>query len=98
MKLGTVIGKVVSGMKNGNLKGQRILVVEYLNSELKPSGKTAACVDTVNAGSGEVVMLCSSSSARYTSTTRNVATDNTIIGIIDTISSDKKSIYKKNQD
>ena len=98
MKLGKVIGKVVSGMKNGNLDGQRILVVEYLNSELKPSGKTAACVDTVNAGSGEVVMLCSSSSARFTASTRNVATDNTIIGIVDTISSDKKSLYKKNQD
>jgi len=98
MKLGKVIGKVVSGMKNGNLDGQSILVVEYLNKELEPSGKTAACVDTVNAGAGEVVMLCSSSSARYTSTTRNVATDNTIIGIVDTISSDKKSIYKKNQD
>ncbi len=98
MKLGKVIGKVVSGMKNGNLDGQRILVVEYLNSELKLSGKSAACVDTVNAGAGEMVMLCSSSSARFTSSTKNVATDNTIIGIVDTISSDKKSLYKKNQD
>lgn len=86
MKLGKVIGKVVAGQKNGNLEGLPLLVVEYLNAELKGSGKTAVCVDTVNAGPGETVMLCSSSSARYTETTRKVATDNTIIGIVDTIS------------
>ena len=63
MKLGKVIGKVVSDTKKGNLEGKRILVVEYLNANLQGSGKTAACVDTVNAGTGEVVMLCSSSSA-----------------------------------
>jgi microcompartment protein CcmK/EutM len=98
MKLGKVIGKVVSSTKTGNIDGHTILLVEYLNAELKPSGKTAACIDTVNAGAGETVMLCSSSSARFTATTRSVATDNTIIGIVDTISANKKSIYSKSQD
>ncbi len=95
MKLGRVIGKVVSTRKEGNVDGLRILVVQYLDERLTDTGKTAACIDTVNSGDGDVVLLCSSSSARLTSTTRNVCTDNTIVGIVDAVSSGKKNVYKK---
>ncbi len=95
MKLGLVIGKLVSSRKEGNLDGKRILVVRYLNDEMKDTKKTVACVDTVNAGEGEVVLLCSSSSARLTDTTKNVAVDNSIIGIVDSISIGKEYLYKK---
>lgn len=98
MKIGRVIGKVVATRKSGNLDGKSLLVVSYLDHELQDTNKTAACVDTVNAGEGEIVLLCSSSSARLTETTREVATDNTIIAIIDTISAEKKTIYTKNKD
>ncbi|MCP3929965.1 MAG: EutN/CcmL family microcompartment protein [Bacteroidetes bacterium] len=95
MKLGVVIGKVVASTKEGNLGGQRILAVRYLDKNLNDSKITTACIDTVNAGEGEVVILCSSSSARFTSTTRYVATDNTIVGIVDSITSGKEMLYKK---
>jgi microcompartment protein CcmK/EutM len=39
--------------------------------------------------------LCSSSSARLTKLTNGVATDNTIVGIVETISSGKKITYQK---
>ena len=73
MKIGRVIGKVVSTRKEGNVGGLPILVVSYLDETLSETGKTAACVDTVNAGAGDVVLLCASSSARMTSRTTNVA-------------------------
>ena len=95
MKLGVVIGKVVASRKEGNLDGHRILAVRYLDKNLKDSKITAACIDTVNAGEGEVVLLCSSSSARFTPKTRYVATDSTIVGIVDTITSGKEILYKK---
>jgi microcompartment protein CcmK/EutM len=95
MKIGRVIGKVVSTRKEGNIENLKILVVGYLDENLSDTGKSAACIDTVNAGDGDIVLLCSSSSARQTAKTKNVATDNTIVGIIDSISSGRKIIYKK---
>ncbi len=95
MKLGIVIGKVITSRKEGNLEGRTILAVRYLNKNLQDSKITAACVDTVNAGEGEMVILCSSSSAQFTDTTKGVATDNSIVGIVDTISSGHEILYKK---
>ena len=71
-------------------------MVSYLDENLIDTKKTAACIDTVSAGEGDIVLLCSSSSARITKMTRNVASDNTIVGIIDAISSGSKYTYKKN--
>jgi microcompartment protein CcmK/EutM len=95
MKIGKVIGKVVSTRKEGNVEGLPILVVSYLDETLSDTGKTAACIDTVNAGDGDVVLLCASSSARMTSRTTNVATDNTIVGIVDSVSAGSTYIYRK---
>ncbi len=97
MKIGKVIGKVVSTRKEGNIEGLPILVVSYLDETLSDTGKTAACIDTVNAGEGDVVLLCASSSARMTSKTTNVATDNTIVGIVDSVSAGSKYVYRKSK-
>jgi len=97
MKIGKVIGKVVSTRKEGKVDGLPILVVSYLDEKLSDTGKTAACIDTVNAGDGDVVLLCASSSARMTSKTTNVATDNTIVGIIDSVSVGSAYLYRKNK-
>ena len=95
--MGIVIGKVVSTRKEGNINGLRILVVSYLDEEMNDTKKTAACIDSVSAGEGDVVIICSSSSARLTSTTKNAAADSTIIGIVDSISMERKYLYKKNE-
>ena len=96
MKLGTVIGTVVSTKKVGNNEGLKMLVVSYLNDELADTKKTTVCVDTVNAGKGDVVLLCSSSSARMTAMTARAVTDNTIVGIVDAISAGNVYTYQKN--
>ena len=95
MKIGKVIGKIVSTRKEGKVDGLPILVVSYLDETLKDTGKTSACIDTVNAGAGDVVVLCASSSARMTERTKGVATDNTIVGIVDAVSVGSTTIYKK---
>jgi microcompartment protein CcmK/EutM len=97
MKLGIVVGNVVSTKKVGNNEGLKMLVVSYLNDELVDTQKTAVCIDTVNAGRGDVVLLCSSSSARMTSMTSRAVTDNTIVGIVDAISSNNTYTYKKSR-
>ena len=95
MKLGKVIGKIISTRKEGNVDGLKLLVVKYLDENLKDADKSAVCIDTVNAGEGDIVILCSSSSARFTKTTRYSAIDNSIIGIVDSISRGRKYEYKK---
>lgn len=95
MKLGKIIGKVVSTRKEENINSLKILIVDYLDENLVETGKTAACIDTVNAGEGDVVLLCSSSSARETKMTKSTCSDNSIVGIVDTISTGKKYLYKK---
>ncbi len=95
MKLGLVIGNVVSARKVGNNDGLKMLVVSYLNEELVDTKRTAVCIDTVSAGTGDVVLLCSSSSARMTSMTRRAVTDNTIVGIVDAISAGTMYTYRK---
>jgi microcompartment protein CcmK/EutM len=96
MKIGKVIGNVVSSRKEGNIAGLKILVVSYLDENLSDTKKTSACIDTMSAGAGDIVLLCSSSSARMTKMTKKTASDNTIVGIIDSVSSGNKYTYKKN--
>ena len=95
MKVGQIIGNVVSVRKVNNLRGLKLLIAEYLDDKMHPSGKTAVCVDTVSAGKGDIVLLCSSSSARMTKQTKNVCVDNTIVGIIESISSGDEYLYRK---
>lgn len=97
MKLGMVIGNVVSTRKVVNNEGLKMLVVSYLTDELADTKKTAVCIDTVSAGKGDIVLLCSSSSARLTSMTSKAVTDNTIVGIVDAISAGGKYTYRKEQ-
>jgi len=95
LQLAKIIGEVVSTRKEGKIQGLKILVARYLDEEMRELSKTAACVDSVGAGVGEVVILCSSSSARLTKLTKGVCTDNTIVGIVDSITIEKKSVFQK---
>ena len=97
MQLAKIIGKVISTRKEGNMQGLKILVARYLDEEMRELPKTAACIDSVGAGEGDVVLLCSSSSARLTKLTKGVSSDNTIVGIVDVISTNKNSIYRKSE-
>ncbi|HLP17346.1 MAG TPA: EutN/CcmL family microcompartment protein [Bacteroidota bacterium] len=96
MKLGRVIANVSASRKDPTIEGKTMLVVRYLDAELRETSTVAACVDTVGAGTGDVVMLCSSSSARLTSVTSGTCTDNAIIGIVETVASSKHELYARN--
>lgn len=86
MQLGKVIGQVVSTRKVGKMKGLRLLMVQQLDEALNPLSRVEVLTDTVNARSGDVVLACSSSSARSTGMTKGVCTDHSIVAIVDSIS------------
>jgi len=95
MQIGVVIGKVIATMKAGQKEGIPLLIVQQLDEKLKKKEKIYVCTDSLNVKHDDVVLTCGSSSARMTNQTRSVCTDNTIVAVVDSISSSQKQIYRK---
>jgi microcompartment protein CcmK/EutM len=88
MRLGKVVGTVVSTRKDPRLSGLKLLVVSTLTPERAPDGGYEVAVDTVQAGFKETVLMCTGSSARMTDRTKDAPVDATIVGIVDTVDLD----------
>jgi ethanolamine utilization protein EutN len=97
--LARVTGSVVSTQKVASMTGRKLLTVEPLRVEpsqrdrLVGTGRTFVVVDTVGAGQGEIVLLVQGSSARLTPETEKLPVDATIIGIVDTVHVENKTIF-----
>lgn len=83
MQLARVIGKVVATMKNDSLKGRKLLVIQSLDGKLEPQGNPLVAVDSVGAGTGELVFWCRGKEASFPFKREDTPTDCTIIGIVD---------------
>lgn len=57
MILGRVVGSVVSTMKLEIFQGYKILVVQPVQPDGAPRGKTVLALDTVQAGTGDTVLV-----------------------------------------
>lgn len=85
MYLGRVIGTVVSTSKNERLVGMKLLVVERLNEHYEREGTSEVAVDSVGAGTGEIVIVCKGSPARFVFEGSQAPFDTAIVGIVDTV-------------
>lgn len=97
MELARVEGSVVSTAKNDRLDGHKLLLVNLVEPDLKPTSNFLVAVDSVGAGEGEIVIVVRGSSARQSAQLANIPTDTSIVAIIDSIEYRKKIIYKKNK-
>lgn len=102
MVIGKVIGEIVSSVKIDRLAGQKFLVVEVQKitggknqRELVPTGSTLVVNDPLGAGRDEIVLVVQGSSARMTDLTATIPTDGIIIGIVDSVSVDQNTAYRK---
>jgi ethanolamine utilization protein EutN len=99
MFLAKVTGSVIATQKVATMTGRKLLTVEPLRVEpgthdrLVGTGRTFVCVDTVGAGQGEMVLIVQGSSARLTPETEKLPVDATIIGIVDNVNVENKTIY-----
>ena len=64
MELGRVEGTVVSTAKVERLKGYKLLLVNLIGPDTKPTSNYLVAVDGVGAGKDEVVIVVRGSSAR----------------------------------
>lgn len=90
-----VVGNVVSTIKDEKLSGRKILIVREATTENELVGKPIAAIDTVDAGVGDLVLIAQGSSARQTTSTKETPTDAVIMAIIDELSVDGKTVWKK---
>jgi ethanolamine utilization protein EutN len=84
MQLAEVLGSVTATIKTASLEGHRLVVVRPLGADRDGEASQVA-VDTVSAGPGDLVLLLQGSSARQVPETRHVATDLTVVAIVDAV-------------
>ena len=83
MQLARVIGDVVTTVKDENLNGITLLVLQPLDPDGKPSGRTLVAVDAVGAGVGETVFFVRGKEASFPFHPTEVPADAGIVGIVD---------------
>jgi ethanolamine utilization protein EutN len=99
MFLARVNGVVVATQKVASMTGRKLLTVEPLRVDpetrgrLVSTGRTFVVVDTVGAGQGELVLIVQGSSARLTPETEKLPVDATIIGIVDTVNVENRTLF-----
>ncbi len=85
MFLGRVVGRVWATVKNDNLTGHRLLLVQPVTPELKNTGKRIVATDCTGAGAGELVYWSRAKEAAFAFSPDEVVTDATITGIVDEV-------------
>lgn len=83
MQLARVIGHVVSTVKDANLTGMTLLIVQPLTPERQPAGRPIVAVDSVGAGVGEDVFFVRGREAAFPFYPQEPPTDAAIVGIVD---------------
>jgi ethanolamine utilization protein EutN len=83
VQLAQVIGDVVATMKDANLAGIKILLLQPVNPAGEASGRTLVALDSIGAGVGEHVFFVRGREAAYPFYPAEPPTDATIVGIVD---------------
>ena len=83
MQLARVLGEVVATMKDANLNGLTLLVLQPLSAAGEPTGRTLVAIDSVGAGVGENVFFVRGREAAFPFYPAEPPADATIIGIVD---------------
>jgi ethanolamine utilization protein EutN len=81
--LARVIGEVVSSVKDANLTGQKLLVLQPLAADGTAAGRTLVALDSVGAGVGEDVFFVRGREAAFPFYPAEPPTDAAIVGIVD---------------
>ena len=95
MRLGKVVGTVVSTRKDDKLEGLTLQVVHFMDETGELMADSMVAVDSVGAGVGEVVLVATGSAARLTRATDGKPVDGTIVSIVDSVDLGGKNRYKK---
>ena len=85
MYLGRVRGTVVANQKADGLEGQKLLLVQPLDDQLRDNGPLQVAVDVTQAGPDDLVFLVGSREGALACTPSFVPVDAAIVGIVDDV-------------
>ncbi len=89
MKVGRVVGTVVSTINAPVFDGRRLLVCDLLDAAGQPDGTYLICVDTVGTGAGETVLIIDEgNSARQVLGMTTAPVRSIVVGVVDQMSAD----------
>lgn len=84
MKVGRVVGTVVSTINSPVFDGRSLLLCDLLDASGKPDGNYLICVDTVGSGAGEAVLIIDEgNSARQVIGMATAPVRAVVVGVID---------------
>jgi ethanolamine utilization protein EutN len=83
VQLARVLGEVVATMKDANLKGLKLLILQPLSASGEAAGRTLVALDSVGAGVGEDVFFVRGREAAFPFYPAEPPTDACIVGIVD---------------
>ena len=83
MQLARVIGAVVSSIKDVNLLGAKLLVLQPIDVSGNSVGRALVALDSVGAGTGEHVFFVRGREAAFPFYPSEPPTDASVVGIVD---------------
>ena len=83
MQLAKVVGEVVATIKDANLVGTKMLILQPLATDGTAAGRTLVALDSVGAGVGEQVFFVRGREAAFPFYPAEPPADAAIVGIVD---------------
>ncbi len=92
MKIGRVVGNVVSTIKDESFYGYKLLIVEYWDENGQPDGPRAIAFDGGQAGIGDVVLIVADGgAANMVLDDKEIIADVAIAGVVDCVTYEGKT-------
>lgn len=93
MKVGRVVGTVVSTINAPVFDGRRLLMCDLLDASGRPDGTSMICVDAVGAGAGEAVLILDEgNSARQVVGLATAPIRAVVVGVVDRMMVDAEPV------
>jgi ethanolamine utilization protein EutN len=96
VKVGRIVGTVVSTISSPVFEGRRLLLCDLLDASGNPDGSYLICVDTVGSGAGEAVLILDEgNSARQVIGMSPAPIRALVVGVVDQLTVDGRSVIQE---
>jgi ethanolamine utilization protein EutN len=83
--LARIVGTVVATRKDERLVSHKLLIAQPVDPGGAAEGRQLVAIDTVDAGTGDTVLIVTGSSARMAADLHDTPVDAAIVGVVDAI-------------
>jgi microcompartment protein CcmK/EutM len=95
MQIACVVGSTVATIKDDKVHGRKLLIVQEADVTGQATGRPYVAVDTVDAGTGDLVLVATGSSARQTALSTEAPVDAVIMAVIDSLEMNGNVTFRK---